>query len=321
MADLQREFLKFYDEVRLSSHISKKDSLITSRDSIRTDIQKYFKDELKEKQPSFFEQGSFKLKTTVIPIEGEYDVDDGVYLNNLPDDFGEWPDVNEVHAWIYESVKDRTNEKPEYKNNCIRVVYARNYHVDLPIYGVNSQEYYLASKKEGWVKNDPKGFVDWFYNQLKLSGEQMRRNIIYLKAWADYNSYYDITGILITTLVAYHHVSFEERDDQSLYNTLNNIVINLKANSNVSMPVLPYDNLLSKYSDSKKEKIIEYFENFKKRAFEAIEEEYDNSFDIWNEEFGDRFVKCTKDVSEDKKEMASTIFINTEAAPKAWQRK
>ncbi|MCH7515977.1 MAG: hypothetical protein IIB08_02410, partial [Bacteroidetes bacterium] len=81
MANCNELFLKFHGIIVLSK--SKKETLIISRNAVRNRINKYFKDNLEFKPPDFFQQGSFSLKTAINPLDGEYDIDDGVYLRNL----------------------------------------------------------------------------------------------------------------------------------------------------------------------------------------------------------------------------------------------
>ena len=320
MANLNKSFLKFFDTIKLPP--SKKKNLITSREANRNCIKNYFKDELKEKQPDFFQQGSFSFKTTVNPLDDEYDVDDGVYLRNLSDDFLENDSTTpkEVHRWIVEAVDGKTKARVIDKNNCVRVVYANDYHIDLPIYCEQEGTIYLASKRRNeWIEDDPKGFNDWFYEQLNLNGEQQRRNVIYLKAWSDYNNYTDITGIMITVLVSKLNDSVDDRDDSSLTNTARQIVNFLELNRNLIMPVKPYDDLFEKLDDRQIDNLIESFKNLKTDGYKALElEDTGEAFKIWNSIFGDRFKNYEKD--DDTKEgklIPPVVIVNP---PKPWQR-
>ncbi len=314
MANLNYSFLKFCDKVRLSK--SKKDNLITSREANRDRIKKYFQDILKEKIPQFFQQGSFSFKTTVNPIDGDYDVDDGVYLQNLENDFLTNTEPKTAQNWIAEAVKEATKADVIYKPSCIRLVYANDYHLDLPVYGVKDNITYLAHcKSNTWIENDIKGFNDWFYDRLNNSTEQLRRNIIYLKAWADFNSYYKITGILITVLVCNNNISIKDRDDESLYETLKKLLAHLKIYRSVNMPVVPFDNLLEKYNYSEVDSIINSFSNLKdacEKSFNEKDEEKAANHLI--KEFGDRFILVESKEKNDK--VFAIPIINS--IPKPW---
>ena len=81
MADLHSEFKIFHDSIALNS--SKKESLRKSWDAIREKIRKHFRDQLKVNVPKFRGQGSYAMGTTVNPLDSEFDIDDGIYLQHL----------------------------------------------------------------------------------------------------------------------------------------------------------------------------------------------------------------------------------------------
>ena len=82
MADCHDLFKEFFKNIKLSD--SNKSKLVDARNAIGNRIKNYFKDTLKEKSPLFHEQGSFSIGTVVTPLDGEFDIDLGVYLQNLP---------------------------------------------------------------------------------------------------------------------------------------------------------------------------------------------------------------------------------------------
>ena len=90
MADIHDLFVEFNDNISLSTE--KSANLRRGRDALRSKIKTWF-DENGKKKPSFCWQGSFAMKTTVNPINGnEYDLDDGVYLSGYADtDQDDWP--------------------------------------------------------------------------------------------------------------------------------------------------------------------------------------------------------------------------------------
>src|ERR1044072_3621863 len=123
MANLHNEFQTFHKNVALSQ--AQKESLRQSRDAIRGRIENYFKEKLKVEVPKFHAQGSFAMETTVNPLAGEFDLDDGIYLQHLDRyDKSNWPRPETVHSWIVEATDGYTNEKPIDKSTCVRVRYA-----------------------------------------------------------------------------------------------------------------------------------------------------------------------------------------------------
>ena len=94
-----------------------------------------------------------------------------------------------VHQWLVNATDGHTSEKPMDKRTCVRVRYAGQHHVDLPAYGELNGKYLLAVKGETkWPHSDPMALTDWFVGQVKSRGEQLRRIVRYLKAWADFKS-------------------------------------------------------------------------------------------------------------------------------------
>lgn len=287
MADVHSLFLKFNDNITLSS--SKADFLKTSRDAIRRDIKKWFSDNDK-KQPKFCWQGSFSMKTTVNPLNDEYDMDDGVYLQGYEEDsLDDYPAVYTAHSWVKSAVDNRTSCHTMDKNTCVRVKYANNYHIDLPIYIVKENKAYLAHKSKGWTISDPKAFTDCFIDKVKMNSEQLRRLVKYLKAWKDYN-HVPLKGIEITILVVDSFSDYDGRDEISLRNTVQGISTVLHTSFSCTKPVEPYEDLFESKTDNQKKEIKESLKRLIYSLDSAIQSDdgYDGSV-ILREEFGSRF--------------------------------
>ncbi len=113
-----------------------------------------------------------------------------------------------VHQWLVNATDGHTSEKPMDKRTCVRVRYAGQHHVDLPAYGELNGKYLLAVKGETkWPHSDPMALTDWFVGQVKSRGEQLRRIVRYLKAWADFKSNRGgkmPSGVILTVLAANH---------------------------------------------------------------------------------------------------------------------
>ena len=146
MVYLERIFKSFVDSVYISNSSPKAELLRKSRDHGRERIKDYFR--VKEwNMPQFCMQGSFEMNTIITPIDGEYDLDDGVYLTNLPAYPNNWPSPSTVHNWIKEAVTGITQDEPIDKDTCVRLIYKRNYHIDYPVYGIYGSNQYLFHKK------------------------------------------------------------------------------------------------------------------------------------------------------------------------------
>jgi Second Messenger Oligonucleotide or Dinucleotide Synthetase domain len=157
MADCHSLFLSFNSIIALNS--THKAKLRTSRNAIRERIRRYFRDKQNGFFPKFHGQGSFMMNTIIDPLDGEFDVDDGIYfiVDEKPSQ-----SVGTFHSWICTAVNGHTQQKPIDKITCVRLVYAGQYHLDLPIYYViEGQCPRLAHKNKGWIDSDPREFIKW----------------------------------------------------------------------------------------------------------------------------------------------------------------
>ena len=293
MADLDRLYNKFCEKITLST--SKREELTTGRDSIRDGIRSDFS-ENKRRTPSFRMQGSFAMKTTINPINGnEYDLDDGVYLQGYSEkEKNEWPNASSVHNWIISAVEGHTNSDPENKTSCVRVRYAHGYHIDLPSYIIDkSGTCYLATKNGGWVESDPKAFKEWFMGYVTnypLSyGEPLRRTVRYLKAWRDYCNV-DLKSIVITILATKCFSAYSGRDDKTVLNTVQRIRNSLLMDFSRTKPVCPWEDLLSYYSETEENHVLNALGHLETTLASALNEpDEKKASETVRTVYGDRF--------------------------------
>lgn len=292
MANLNNLFGNFNSEITLSKN--KRESLKTSRDALRADVKDWFSDNDKI-QPSFHGQGSYSMKTLINPINGkDYDIDDGIYINGYEDsEMDEWPATSTVHSWIKKAVEDRTIADAIDKATCVRISYAKGYHVDLPAYITKDGVAYLAHKGKGWLVSDPKAFTDWFVGKVKnnlIYGEQLRSVVKYLKAWKDYTGN-PLKGIELTVLATKSFCKYEGRDDKSLRETVNNIINEIEYNFHCYKPVAPYEDLFENTTETRKSNIITGLKALKDNLDNAMEEtdEKKASEILRDKAFGTRF--------------------------------
>lgn len=322
MADLHSIFIEFGENIKLSS--TKKDSLRTSRNAIRDDIKKYFKENIDKHTVSFKGQGSFMMHTIIQPISGEYDVDDGVYIFGKEEDK---PTPQTVHSWIYKAVENRTSSSPMDKNTCVRVIYKNDYHIDLPIYykveksdetTIDDDTPVLAHLSKGWIESDPYAFRKWFDEQAK-DKPQLKRIIRYLKAWSDKkqndNKNLSFPSGMIFTILACDYLQEDDRDDIALLNTLIEIQSNIddikfnSASYSCYRPTVDKnENLMDKYSsDTAKNNFLDALNSFIKSGEQAIK--LDSEKDAcakWQRHLGNRF-PCSSLDDENSKSSAKVF--------------
>ena len=207
-------------------------------------------------------------------------------------------------------MKDHTKDNPVDKNNCVRVVYAGDYHIDLPIYIVHNEEYYLAKKNSNsWDESNPKKIYDWFMDKLDENTEQLRTIIKYLKAWADFQTIAnDIklpSGFILTVLVAENY-EYNDRDDAAFGRSIRNIYRKLNNNFLVYNPVNQNEILTNRLTEKQKKDFFDLIAKLRdssNRALDNINKK--ESCKIWRKEFGERFPKC-EDINDENDELLIT---------------
>lgn len=303
MANLHQQLHSFHDKVTLT--VAKKRSLKQARDAIRERVRKYFKEALNLPVPKFRGQGSYAMKTTVNPIDGEFDIDDGVYLQHLDtEDEKKWPSPATVHNWLINATDGHTNERPIDKKTCVRILYAGKYHVDLPIYGIINDDCKLAVKGDkGWTISDPKKITNWFIDNVKTRGEQLRRIIRIFKAWSDFQAGRRgemPSGLILTVLASEHFIS-DDRDDVSFCKTINAISNNVSPIFCVYNPIDNNEELTDRLNDAQKQRFQEAISDLTSDANDAINEESEyEASKLWRKQFGDRFPKIEQELSQEQ---------------------
>lgn len=323
MANLHKEFGTYHDTIALSA--SQKASLQQSRDAVRRRIRKHFIEKLEVTPPKFHAQGSYAMVTTVVPLDGEFDLDDGIYLQHLDEhDSSKWPRAETVHGWIVDAVDGHTNEPPIDKATCVRLRYAGQYHLDLPSYATLNSDYLLAVKGDvQWRKTDPKAITDWFRDRVnKVHGEQLRRVVRFLKGWQDYQTQKigKLANGLILTVLANNAFRADERDDACLAKTAEAIRSLVTPVFTVINPVTPYDTLTDRLSDERKKRFQEAIAGLAEAASKAVaHDKPSEASKIWRKQLGDRFPLLDEDDDKKKSDAAKIAagFISMNP-PKPW---
>lgn len=294
MADLQHAFGKFHARIALT--YGNKAVLRMTREAIRERIRRYFRNTLQVKMPMFRGQGAYALDTMVNPIDGEYDIDDGVYLQHLDHLYdGNWPAADSVHRWLVNAVDGYCSVKTEGKRACVRVRYQSLCRVDIAVYGQLNGRLRLAVKGEPkWRRSEPLSLSLWFGSHISRYGEQLRRIVCYLKAWADFQTrrWGNMPGGLILTVLAVHHYQSHEKDDVALAYTLRAISNAVSPHFSIPNPVDLGEELSARLTNVQKT-------NFKDAVKEAAEDaiaavsllDSKKASTIWRKVLGDRFPK------------------------------
>lgn len=223
------------------------------------ELAEHLKSKLKEQHGftvSTWLQGSYKYGTLIKPVHAneEYDVDVGVYLA--------WGDAEEspptstqLREWVQaellvyqKTCADLKAVAIPPKERCSRASYVRQFHIDTPVYHIDSEQdkRRLACLSGEWEDSDPKALYKWFKDAVSGDNrEQLRRIVRYLKAWAAV-SFEDIpasrpTSIFLTVLAteAYQDLwrILDSDDDDVLIAVAKKIHKRLVAERSVMNPV------------------------------------------------------------------------------------
>lgn len=308
MADCSEIFSRFNYNISLRPF--EKLYLRKARKSITTKIINNFSGKSQIPKVEFKPQGSYTMDTIIRPLNGEYDIDIGIYFKFTSNNREDWPIPQTVSGWVYDAVKKHTSTLPENKTTCVRVIYKPispgsdfGYHVDLPIYGEYidwwGDKYIVIGMNDErqWnQKSDPLAFTDWF-NKKCLKNEKDRKQLIriakYLKAWKDFQvKDIKMPSGMIITIIAAKNFQPHDRDDIALCKTLDEIYFNLSWGFWVTKPVEPGNDLVASsiFSSRRKEFFMEKLKELRDDAQKSIKTDSSSeAISIWQKHFGNRF--------------------------------
>lgn len=194
---IQSQFNKFEEKIRLTWQDDRLKKIREKDESIKEDIKAAFKEKGHSVQ-NFFNQGSYATKTSIVPLDDDYDIDVGVIINSK--DAPENP--IEVKKTLKEVLVKRNLKEPKIKKPCVTAQYYKagetQFHLDYPIYNLDENgEHKLAIGKENankeninWEETDPKGLIEWFNDTTAFTDKkhyaQYKRCVRYMKRWRDF---------------------------------------------------------------------------------------------------------------------------------------
>lgn len=153
------------DKLQLQASLYKlaEQSYNTITDIIQSD------DKFKDISLKMYAQGSFRLKTTVKPLNNdEYDLD---FVVEIPENVKMTPQqlYNELYRIL--SQDGVHNEMLEKKSRCVRIVYANDFHMDImPGQSVGQGTEIIVPDRElkTWYHHsNPIGYAEWFEKQAR----------------------------------------------------------------------------------------------------------------------------------------------------------
>ena len=348
MANVQKQFQAFDEKIRLgrfdeNATLQEKRNII--RDKLDDRLPGIFENH-NEELPEYFyrNQGSYDLGTGVQPLNGDFDIDQGMYFDV---DHGDW-DPLILKKRVHEALDGHTDEV-RIRRPCVTVQYHREkepvYHVDIAVYanGSGDGKARLAVAREStpkeereWELSHPKAFKEKIEERFSETNDraQFRRVVRYLKRWKDNkfpsNGNAAPLGIGLTVLAyddllaEYSDLAAQNPDDlKALRNLVSSIlgrfqsvwdaengewVRRLKA----ALPVEPFNDVFEQMTNKQMEAFEEKLERLQgvlDRAADAVDP-HDACKDL-RKEFGDNFpVPEKKETAEAQKAPAIVSSAN-----------
>lgn len=335
---VQKQFIKFHDEVRLSMDDHK--DVIDKRDMLISEIRAYLKKMCADEgipliRFESFNQGSYAMGTGVKPIKDEhdYDIDSGLLFELGINDYT----PIQVKQWVYDALNINGFRSVKWKKSCIRVQYIQQglprFHVDFACYSAdnNNGRIYLAkgtlssaNEDKKWEESDPKKLRELINNKFRDYEEcrQFKREIRYMKRWKD-NQFSSKdgkpTGIAITALAYEGFIPsvknlFTWAGDIDDLKATKNFVNHIISQFNffwderilIKLPVSPYNDLFVKMSDLQckqlKEKLKKLRDDLTKAENETDPHE---ACKILQKQFGEDFKVPPKEETGQSRKIAA----------------
>lgn len=313
MANCDNLFKTFNNELQIPS--AKKGAIASSDTVARERIRKYFAEKHPQYLPTFWQQGSAKIKNRIRTKDDTCDLDDGVYFKDNPLEVT----GTTLQGWVKDALVGITDTTPSHRKKCITLDYKSGYNIDFPVFlfdEVKDLHPKLAVKNEDFREDDPKEFIERF-NTVKDSGGQLIRITRYLKAWCDYKREKMPNGLSMTVL-AMNHFEKNDKDDVALKFTLIAIQEELKKDFKCIMPTTPKDNLFENYDDIKKRNFMDNLEAFVTDAKKAVDEERNQlkASHLWQSHLGKTYFPDGKD--EDEETRPSSLLTGTIGSAKPY---
>lgn len=269
MFDCADDILDYHDK-HVTLPTAERDEMRARRDSNRDRLRKGLRDAGKPAPLEFRSQGSYAMKTMLQDPAKRYDIDDGVYFakEDLVGPRGGTMTASDAKWMVRDAIDDGSfATPPEVRTNCVRIYYAKGYHVDLPVYRrvtttdiFGNQTYHYELASTDWVRSDARDVTAWFDRENAAqspdtdNGRQLRRITRLIKKFARSREGWlgrILSGFGITALVVERYCPNAAREDQALYDTMRAIRDRLAWNLVVKHPVTPGATITSGTDDAK----------------------------------------------------------------------
>lgn len=259
MVDVSTEFKMFYyNHVVLSktetNNLREKKKL--NIDRLTAGLDEYNADKKTNyKLAETLEQGSVAMSTVTQNEDRDYDIDVAIVFDSTNIvGIGS----RAIKNIVVDALKRKcTNFKtePEVKTNCVRIVYADNYHIDFAIYRRTKQDdnsYLYEHAGSEWRNRDPRAINNWFRDEVKEHGEKLRQAVRLSKMFCKSRDNWQMPGGLIQSVLCDEKIQDYSRMDEMFYYTMKEVQSRLETNKEVNNPTDEEQTLLLKQADKNK---------------------------------------------------------------------
>lgn len=333
--DCSTEIAGYHDNhVRLGQ--KERDILAGNRNANRDRVRRGQERNSKPAPKAFVTQGSYAMFTINKHPENLYDIDDGVIFDREELRGKRDADMTALEArdMVRDAVDDGSFKKaPERREKCVRVYYDAGHTVDIPVYRryeVDGQ-LRLDHAARDWRERDPEGVTRWFQDNVttkspdSTNGQQMRRIVRLFKKWtSSRSSWTDMpSGLIISVLVNERYCSFDKRDDESLYNTLNGVRHRLEGGLEVDHPVIAGEKLTKGPEDARMKRLRDRLTTAlgDLALVEQASCKKSDALKAWKKFFRSTCFDAAIEKAEDEEKAAANALASSFSAcapPKAW---
>jgi hypothetical protein len=269
MVDCSKDVIAHHDD-RVTLPQDERTHMRERRDANRERLRRGLKNAGKPAPREFVSQGSYGMKTMTQHPELDYDIDDGVYFDKdaLDGQRGGAMSALQARQFVRDAVDDGSFARPpEVRNNCVRVHYAKGYHVDMPVYrrivyrdARDDLYYYHELASTEWKRSDARDVTAWFEEQNSSqspdndNGRQLRRIVREIKKFARSRESWKgqiLSGFGITKLVTECYCGNANREDMALHDTMKAIHERLDWSLEIDHPVTPNETITKDAKDAR----------------------------------------------------------------------
>ena len=325
MIDCHKHVVAYHnDEITLPE--AERGEMRDRRDANRNRIKARLK-AIDKPMPAYFSsQGSYADKTMVQYPDKDYDIDDGVYFrsNDLVGPQGGEMTALDARKRVFDALNNGSfKTPPELHTNCIRVLYAEGYNVDVPVYRIVTEIDIFGNETNcvelagaNWIRSDAREVSTWFDDMNQScspdteNGRQFRRIVRCIKKLTNSRKSWRkriLSGYGVTILASECYVPSDKRDDFALHSTLRAMHNRLKLSLAIKSPVEPFD-YVADHDDARSEYFkarLADLESYLNDIENATTE--DDALDAWSKLYGD-------DYFSDRKSKAINEGIETKSA-------